>query len=172
MSSDEQDMQTVEKHYRMTLDFRVFIGEVIEVVTTNVDDEEYARERTQRQRRLLRALLSDEKTLADFMTYLITDLVCPHVDSNLGKVFGVEAEQEMLEPVYSRMGEEDARFFREVSEEGIFWENTKEFEMCFGVEWRGARIMEIKWEREGEPSASERMELYLRRFGKGGEGEA
>lgn len=108
-----------------------------------------------RQKRLLRALLRDDAVLAEFMTYLVTDRVCGHSDSELGRVFGVRPQEEMLEPVYSGMEEDDARFFREVSDEGIFWENTERMEMCFAVDWTGASLIEIEWEREGDTTAAE-----------------
>ena len=87
-----------------------------------------------RQKRLLWALLRDEMVLAEFMTYLVTDRVCGHSDSELGSVFGKRPQEEMLEPVYSKMGEGDAQFFREVREADIFWENTEKMELCFAVE--------------------------------------
>lgn len=48
------------------------------------------------------------------MTYLFTDRVRGHADGELGRVFGVRPEEEMLEPVYSGMDEDDASFFQEV----------------------------------------------------------
>jgi hypothetical protein len=90
------------------------------------------------------------------MTYLVTDRVCGHSDSELGRVFGVREQEEMLEPVYSGMSEDDAQFFREVREADIFWENTEQMELCFEVEWTGASLIEIKWGREGDTLAAER----------------
>lgn len=142
----------------MTLDFRVLIGEIggERAGTGDGGDEEQGQDYVARQRRLLRALLQDEAVLAEFMTYLVTDRVCGHSDSELGKVFGVREQEEMLEPVYSRMREDDAQFFREVREADIFWENTEQMELCFEVEWTGASLLEIKWEREGDLSEAER----------------
>ncbi len=89
------------------------------------------------------------------MTSLVTDRVCSHTDCELDKVFAVRPEEEMLEPVYSVMGEDDARFFREVSQDGIFWENTEQFQWCFAVDWTGASLIEIKAKKEGDTSAAE-----------------
>lgn len=157
----------VEKRFRMTLDFRVMIGEVEEKGIEKEDEKsDDRRERVERQHRLLRALLRDEAVLSEFMTYLVTDRVCGHSDSELGEVFGVRSEEEMLEPVYSAMGEEDARFFREVKEEGIFWDNTEQFEWCFAVDWTGANLIEIKEEREGDTAAAEREHPDMSSFTK------
>ena len=113
---------------------------------------------------MLRALLRDERVLDEFMTYLVTERVCSHTNSELGTVFDVRTEEEMLEPLYSAMGEDDARFFREVSQEGIFWENTEQFEWCFAVDWTGATLIEITAKKEGDPSAAEMGHEYLWRF--------
>lgn len=165
MSRGEPDTVMMEKHYRMTLDFRVLVGDVRKGGVERVgDDLEGADEHLERQRRLLRALLHDEKVLDEFMTYLVTDRVCSHPDSELDIVFGVRTEEEMLEPVYSAMEEDDAQFFREVSRDGILWDNTEQFEFCFAVDWTGATLIEIAAKKEGDPTASETGQTYLRRF--------
>lgn len=158
MSVDESATGASERHYRMTLDFRVSIGEIVEkgVGAGDGGDEEQGQDYVARQKRLLRALLRDEAVLAEFMTYLVTDCVCGHSDSELGRVFGVKEQEEMLEPIYSRMREDDAQFFREVREADIFWENTERMELCFEVEWTSASLVEIKCEREGDTTAAER----------------
>jgi hypothetical protein len=37
-------------------------------------------------------------------------------------------------------------FFREVSEDGLFWESTEQFEWCFVVDWTGASLIKNKEE--------------------------
>jgi hypothetical protein len=165
MSRGEPDAVIAEKHYRMTLDFRVLVGDVRKEGVESVgDDLEGADEHLERQRRLLRALLRDERALEEFMTYLIIDRVCDHPDGELGMVFGVRTEEEILEPVFSALGEDDARFFREVRQDGILWDNTEQFEFCFAVDWKGATLIEIAAKKEGDTSASETGQAYLRRF--------
>jgi hypothetical protein len=170
MSRGEPDAVIVEKHYRMTLDFRVLIGDVRKEGAESVgDDLEQVDEHLERQRRLLRALLRDERALDEFMTYLVIDRVCSHPDSELGMVFGVRPDEEILEPVYSALGEDDAQFFREVRRDGILWENTEQFECCFAVDWTGATLIEIAAKKEGDPTASEAGQAYLRRFTQQGD---
>jgi len=170
MSRGEPDTVIVEKRYRMTLDFRVLIGDVRkEGVGKDGDDSEGAREHLERQRRLLRALLRDERVLDEFMTYLVTDRVCYHPDSELGMVFGVRTEEEILEPVFSALEEDDTQFFREVRRDGILWDNTEQFEFCFAVDWTGATLIEIAAQKEGDPTASETGQAYLRRFTRRGD---
>ena len=165
MSRGEPDTVLMEKHYRMTLDFRVMVGDVRkEGVDRDGDDTEHTREHLERQRRLLRALLRDERALDEFMTYLVTDRVCSHPDSELDMVFGVRPDEEILEPVFSALGEDDAQFFREVRQDGILWDNTEQFECCFAVDWTGATLIEIAAKKEGDPTASEAGQTYLSRF--------
>lgn len=165
MSHGEHDTVMMEKHYRMTLDFRVLVGDVRkDGVERDEDDLEGADELLERQRRLLHALLRDERVLDEFMTYLVADRVCSHPDSELDMVFGVRPDEEILEPVFSALGEDDARFFREVSQDGILWDNTEQFERCFAVDWTGATLIEIRAQKEGDPTASESGQTYLRRF--------
>jgi hypothetical protein len=160
----------MEKHYRMTLDFRVLVGDVRKDGVASVgDDLEGADELLERQRRLLRALLRDERALDEFMTYLVTDRVCGHPDSELGMVFGVRSDEEILERVFSALGEDDAQFFREVRQDGILWENTEQFEFCFAVDWMGATLIEIAAKKEGDPTASDTGQAYLRRFTRRGD---
>jgi hypothetical protein len=143
----------------------VLVGDVSkDGVEKDADDAEGAREHLERQRRLLRALLRDERVLDEFMTYLVTERVCSHTDSELGMVFGVRPDEEMLEPVYSAMGEDDAQFFREVSQDGILWENTEQFQWCFAVDWTGATLFEIRAQKEGDTSAEEMGHEHLSRF--------
>ena len=167
MSVDESGAGASERRYRMTLDFRVLIGDIAgeSVGTGDSGDEDEGQDYVARQRRLLRALLRDEAVLAEFMTYLVTDRVCGHSDSELGRVFGVREQEEMLEPVYSGMREDDAQFFREVRDADIFWENTERMELCFEVEWTGASLIEIKWERKGD-TTEETRHADLSRFKK------
>lgn len=170
MSRGEPDTVLVEKHYRMTLDFRVLVGDVRkDGVERDGDDAEESREHLERQGRLLRALLRDERALDEFMTYLVTERVCSHPDSELDKVFGVRSDEAILEPVFSALGEDDAHFFQEVSRDGILWENTEQFECCFAVDWTGATLIEIAAKKEGDPTASEAGQTYLRRFAHRGD---
>lgn len=158
MSGDDTGPEELlERRYRMTLDFRVLVTDLRwqDDGKGSAKDRRHRRERAERQVRLLRALLRDEAALREFMTYLLTDRVCGHQENELGRVFGVRPEEEMLEPVYSKMSEDDAQFFREVAEEGLFMDNTWEFEESFAVDWLGANLSEVRWETEGDPTAAD-----------------
>ena len=70
MSADESGAGALERCYRMTLDFRVLTGGIGEkgVGTGDGENEGQVPEYVERQRRLLRALLSNEAALAEFLS--------------------------------------------------------------------------------------------------------
>lgn len=158
-SSGDGDVspRIVERRYVMAFDFTVRVTDLGWRDDGKGTDEEREsrRERVERQGRLLRALLRNPGALREFMIYLVTDKVCGHRDSDLARVFGVREEEEMLEPVFSELGEDDARFFREVVGEGLFMDNTWEFEQSFAVDWTWASLFEVGWETEGDTAEAE-----------------
>lgn len=145
------------KRLRMTLDFEVEVAEL-----TDERLREYYRrfgnyeelvgdaetwENISRQRRLQRALLEDEEALGRFLTYVVVDEVDSRLDSRLGETFrvgGEREEEEILGPVFARLGEEDARYFREVSEAGALWENVEALSKCFVVRWKAALLEDVR----------------------------
>lgn len=128
--------QVEERRFVMALDFTVRVMDLRWRNDGQGTDEEREsrRERVDRQGRLLRALLRNPGALHEFMIYLVTDKVCGHQDSELARVFGVREEEKMLELVFSQLGEEDAEFYREVIGDGLFMDNTWEFERSFAVD--------------------------------------
>lgn len=147
----------IEKRLRMTLDFEVSVGEI-----TDEDLRKYYRWFTdydemasdsetwgniRRQQRLQLALLADEEALHRFLTYVVINEVDSRIGSRLGAVFGMgreETEEEILEPVFSRLDEEDERYFREVSEADMLWESVEVLSRSFVARWTGASLAEIK----------------------------
>lgn len=100
-----------------------------------------------RQIRLQGALLEDEEALARFLTYIVTTEVDSRVDSRLGEVFrmgGEQIEEEIFEPLFSRLDEDDARYFREVSAAGALWENIEVLSHSFIVKWTVATLEEVR----------------------------
>jgi hypothetical protein len=146
-----------ERRYVMAFDFTVRVTDLRWQDDGKGTDEvrEHRRERVERQGRLLHALLQDPGALHEFMIYLVTDRVCGHQDSELARVFGVKEEEEMLEQVFSQLGEGDARFFREAVRDGLFMDNTWEFERSFAVDWTWASLFQIGWETEGDTAEAD-----------------
>lgn len=150
------------KRLRMTLDFEVTVEDLTDEKLREyyrpfrnydemVGDAEFWANLS-RQIRLQRALLEDEEALGRFLTYIVTTEVDSRVDSRLGEVFlmgGEQIEEDIFEPIFWRLGDEDARYFREVSEAGAFWESVEVLSQSFMVRWTDASLDEISTVAEG-----------------------
>lgn len=147
----------LKKRLRMTLDFEVVVEDVTDETLrdwyrqfTNFDETVGDAElwaNISRQIRLQRALLEDEEALNRYLTYVVTVEVDPSIDSKVGEVFGVggeHLEEEIFGPLFSRLGEEDERFFREMSEEGVLFDNIEVLSWSFKISWAGATLEEIR----------------------------
>lgn len=154
----------LKKQLRMTLDFEVSVNEI-----TDKSLREYYRSfvgyeqlvgdaelwtNMSRQTRLQKALLEDDEALKRFLTYVIVDEVDPSLDSRLGEVLGVNGEwieEEIFDPVFSHLSDDDAQYFREVSRDGALWENVEVLSRSFVVRWTDASLEEIKTVAKGSP---------------------
>lgn len=141
-----------ERRYVMAFDFTVRATELIwrDDGQGTEEELEQRRARVERQGRLLRVLLHGPGALHEFMIHLVTNRVCGHEGGDLARVFGVKGEDVILEPAFSRLDEEDARFFREAAREGRFAEETRELAQSFTVDWTWASVFQIGWETEGD----------------------
>lgn len=147
----------IEKRLRMSLDFEVSVSEITDESMRDyyrrfrnfeamVGDEEFWANLS-RQVRLQRALLEDDESLCRFLTYAVVNEVDSRLDSRLGEVFSVNGrriEEEILEPLFSRLGEEDAQYFMEMSAAGTLWENVEVMNKSFIVRWKGATLDEVR----------------------------
>jgi hypothetical protein len=154
--------KVLEKQMRMVLDFEVEVEELTEEALHAhyrrfrnyeelVDDPE-GWENLRRQFRLQRALLEDETALPKFLTLVVVDEVDSRLDGRLGEVFGVGgmwSEEEILGPVFSQLGEEDERYFREVSAATALFDSIEVLSLSFSVRWVGATLEEAKSVAEG-----------------------
>jgi hypothetical protein len=154
----------LKKQLRMTLDFMVSVNEITDESLRDYyrafisyeelvgDAELWAN--IGRQVRLQKVLLEDDEALRRFLTYVVVNEVDSSLDSRLGEVFSVSGEcieEEIFEPVFSRLGEDDARYFREVSEGGALWENVEVLSRSFVVSWTSASLEELRAVAIGSP---------------------
>jgi hypothetical protein len=153
----------LRKRLRMVLDFEVEVEELTEEGLhahyrqfTNYEDlaaDSGWWENCSRQIRLQRALLEDDVAVRKFLTHVVTTEVDDSVNSRLAEVFGVggvQTEEEILGPLFSRLGEEDERFYREVSADGILFDNTEPLSRSFKGRWVGATLEEVSVVGEGK----------------------
>lgn len=100
-----------------------------------------------RQVRLQRALLGDEQVLKRYLTYVATTEVDGSERSELAEVFGVggeEPEADIFGPLFSRLGEEDARYYLRESAAQQFYEAIEELSTSVRMTWVGAILEEVQ----------------------------
>jgi hypothetical protein len=152
----------LEKRLRMVLDFEVEVEEL-----TDESLREYYRRmgnfeeivgdaelwaNISRQIRLQRVLLADEQVLNKYLTYVAAVEVDGSTDSELAGVFGVGGdtpEEDIFEPLFSKLSQDDEMFYRQVSEEKILYDQIEPLSRSFKAKWIGATFEEIKRVAEG-----------------------
>jgi hypothetical protein len=148
-SGGESDVESLERHYRVTLDFRLLLRPLTPEVCQEsfpFDDkgasteELHLRENVERQRRLYALLLNNERVLERYLLTVVAQEAAGVVFGGLAGAFGVAEDEDLLEPLYAQMSEDDARHFREA---GMLWERTELVTEAFGVKWVGAEFAEM-----------------------------
>jgi hypothetical protein len=170
-------MGNLERHYRVTLDFRV----LVRAITTEVCkesyffndenasmDKPYFRKNIERQRRLYRLLRDNQHVLEQYLLCVLTQEAGIFVYEGLADAFDATDEDELLVPLYRRMTGEDASFFEECRKLGVLAENTNLIAEAFRVEWVGAEVVEMNRRIVGDVKRAEIVERtktrLIRRF--------
>lgn len=166
MSSDDTGPgETLERHYRVTLDFRVLARAITDEVRQEsfffkdkgaTGDEEFA-ERVERQRRLYGLLRNDRQAFEQYLLSVLTQEAGNFVYEGLPDAFDAADEDELLETLYQGMAEEDAGYFEECRRMGALAENTDLVATAFKVEWVGAEVAEIGQRLAGDVRKAEAM---------------
>jgi hypothetical protein len=95
-------------------------------------------------------LLEDEEALRKYFTYVAAVEVDDSKESRICEVFGVggeRAEEDILETLFARLSEEDARFYREVAD--VLFENVEALSRSFRGRMTGAVMEEVSTMVEG-----------------------
>ena len=152
-SGGEHDVEGLERHYQVTLDFRLRLRPLTPEVCRESfffhdenasADEAQLRASVERQRRLLALLLKDGRSLERYLLVRVAQEAAGVVFSGLAGAFGVAEDEDLLAPLYAQMSEDDARYFKGASAgEGLFWESAGPVAKAFGVEWVGAEFAEM-----------------------------
>lgn len=152
MSIEEHEMETQERHYRITLDFRMLVRDITAEVCqegqsrndpNNSDAEPDLQEFIERQRRLYRLLRNNPSLLEQFLLIVLTNEAGNCVYESLPDAFDVMEKEEILVPLYQSMTEEDVRYFEESRENEVFDENVELISAAMKVEWVGAELQEM-----------------------------
>jgi hypothetical protein len=159
MSSGETDEETPERHYRVTLDFRLLIRPITskvcrESVLFNDGSasagESHFLEDIERQRRLYGLLRNDGAALERYLLTVLTSEAGVLAFEGLPAAFDAEEEEEVLAPLCRAMAEEDATFFEECRQRGVLAESTELIWTAFKVELVGAELAEVSRRAEGD----------------------
>lgn len=167
MSNGESDIESLERHYRVTLDFRLLLRPITPEVCqesfffndkSTSAGEPHFRENIERQRRLYRLLRDDRAVLEQYLLAVLTQEAGNFVYEGLPHAFDAVEEEELLIPLYEGMGEDDSRFFDGCREVGALAENTELIAKAFKVEWVAAEVAEMSRKVEGDVKMAEVVE--------------
>lgn len=147
-SGGESDVDSLERHYRITLDFRLLLGPFTpEPCWESFFDrgsalarEPYSGEEVERQRRLYALLRKNKDVLERYLLTVAANEAVGFVFGGLVEAFGLAEDEDLLAPLYAEMSEGDAKYFQEA---GMLWERTGLVAKAFEVEWVGAECAEI-----------------------------
>jgi hypothetical protein len=164
MNQDESGTDTLEKHYRVTLDFKLLVREITSEVCQESDffndrsqgvGEADFIENVERQKRLYQLLRRDKEVLERYLHAVLTQDAGDIAYNKLVDAFNVRDESEFLVPLYQRMGEDDTQFFEECREVGALDANVELISRAFKVEWIRAEIAEMNRVVEGDIKRAE-----------------
>lgn len=167
MSNGEADMESLERHYRVTLDFRLLLRPITPEVCqesfffndkSTSAGEPHFRENIERQRRLYRLLRNDSAVLERYLLAVLTQEAGNCVYEGLPNAFDAVEEEELLVPLYEEMEEEDSQFFEECREVGALDANTELIAKAFKVEWVAAEVAEMSRRVVGDVKMAEVVE--------------
>lgn len=159
MNRDEHEPETLELHYRVTLDFRLLARPITPEVCQESfffndqkreADDPYFQENIDRQRRLYKLLRDNRELLEQYLLSVLTQEAGNLVYEGLPFAFNVKEEDEILTPLYKSMAEEDVRFFDECRKMNALDPNTDLISTAFTVEWMGAEVEEMNRRMAGD----------------------
>jgi hypothetical protein len=167
MNSDESETGTLEKHYRVTLDFKMIVRPITPEVRqesfyfSDKDkgaDETGFNEQIERQQRLYKLLRENRQAMEQYLLSVLTQDAARYTYDRLINAFKVKKEEEVLIPIYQRMSKEDVEFYEGCRKLGALEPNIELISAAFKVEWTGAEIAEMKSVLEGDLKRAEIIE--------------
>src|SRR5438045_2872262 len=117
MSSGESNAETLERHYRVTLDFHLLARAITQEVCqesfffndkSDSAAELYFHENIERQRRLYELLRNNRQVLERYLLSVVTQEAGRFAYEGLTDAFDAQDEVELLVPLYKGMSKEDA----------------------------------------------------------------
>ena len=151
----QEKFRMIEREYTFIVDFKVSVDDITQdSVKRDLKNHsklnEWVKDPTfwemiDRQRRLLNAILENKEVFDQLLKKIVVEELEPSTDGKLHRRLNVSKEEDtkLLEPIFISLSEEDELFWREVIEEGIFWENTNHVWDSIKVELLGATVTEM-----------------------------
>lgn len=135
------------KHLRLTLDFTVTVDE------ENIPqgDDQGEQEYNARQKRLVQAILSDQKFFHEYLSYRVTGyLECMSWRDWYELLLDAEdvRMKDILQPIIDTLSPADQQFFQDVEEHGVFLENVETADDCFTTTMDEANLIIV--DEDGE----------------------
>jgi ribosomal protein L20A (L18A) len=167
MNQEEPETGTLERHYRVTLDFKMLVREITPEVCQESfyfsdkdkgEDEAGFKEQIERQQRLYKLLREDRQALEQYLLSVLAQDTARYTNDRLASAFKIKKEEDVLAPLCQRMSQEDAKFFEECREMGVLEANMELISAAFKVEWMRAEIAEMKNVMEGDLKRAEVIE--------------
>jgi hypothetical protein len=148
-SGGESDVESLERHYRLTLDFRLLLrpftpepcrDRFFDSGSAFLAREPYSGEEVERQRRLYALLRKNKDVLERYLLTVVANEAVGFVFGGLVEAFGLAEDEDLLAPLYAQMSEGDVKHFQEA---GMLWESTELVAKAFAVEWVAAECAEM-----------------------------
>ena len=167
ITNGEVGVGTLERHYRVILDFRLLAREITSEVcqesfffndTSASVREPYFQENIERQRRLYALLRNNRQLLEQYLLSVLAQEAGNFAYNGLMNALDARDEDELLAPLCKDMAEEDARFFEECRKEGVLDANTELIATAFRVEWIGVEVAEMSRMIVGDVKMAEVVE--------------
>jgi hypothetical protein len=120
----------VTKRLRLTLDFTVTVDTDTIPQGNDQDEQIY----NARQKRLVQAILSDQKFFQDYLRYQVTGYLEGMTWQDwYGLLLDAEdvRMRDVLQPIIDTLSPADQQFFQDVEEHGVFLENVEDADNCF-----------------------------------------
>jgi hypothetical protein len=142
---ERRNHDVAEVTCRIVMDVKILVREITpgSVADEFTPSDDLAWEWAERQSRLLRALMCDGEVLNQYLISIAKDDLGALLESDQIEGLPADEEDELFERVYSKLGDEDARFFREARRDGILYENMRLVHKSFVTDWKGAELTEL-----------------------------
>lgn len=146
--SQKSSRPVIERKCRVVFDVHIRISEITpENVADNFTPDETGPglpwEWAERQNRLLRALLQDEKALEQFLTSITTSDFGSLLESDHIRGMPDEEEGALFAKVFAMMGHDNCLFFQEALKEGVLFDNIVLVHRAFVADWQRVEIKDV-----------------------------